>query len=173
MYLENRAINETLQHFSTTFYQVLAKHKQRNIDRLLYRTVLRKLFLDMQRNVSVIADKRAKLRTKGIPVVPIMQDPRSAEELLADKPQEWFEKFIESEQGYKQFKPEYDALSDAKKAQLSQIFESSREDVMENKQMFTSWLSEKVTSGDTETLLNCQTAFIAFMSENSSSGAHI
>ena len=59
----------------------------------------------MQRNVSVIADKRQKLRAKGIAVVPIMQDPRSAEEILADKPQEWFEKFIESELGYKKFKP--------------------------------------------------------------------
>ena len=37
LYIENRAIKETLSHFSTTFYKVLAAHKQRNFDRLLYR----------------------------------------------------------------------------------------------------------------------------------------
>ena len=27
MYMDNRSINETLQHFSTTFYEVIAAHK--------------------------------------------------------------------------------------------------------------------------------------------------
>ena len=59
LYMENHAIQETLQHFSTTFYRVIAAHKQRNFDRILYRQVLRKLFLDMNKNVSIIAEKRA------------------------------------------------------------------------------------------------------------------
>ena len=37
LYLENKAIKETLSHFSTTFNQILSEHKQRNIDRILYR----------------------------------------------------------------------------------------------------------------------------------------
>lgn len=94
--MENRAIKDTLSHFSTTFYKVIALHKQRNFDRLLYRQVLRKLFMDMQRNVSVIGEKRTKWRALGKNVPSILDEERTVQELLqaTEGPVEWFEQFV-------------------------------------------------------------------------------
>lgn len=116
----------------------------------------------MQRNVTIIADKRAKQRAQGDAVGPIMEDPRSVDFLLTDGPKEWFELFIEGERGYRHFKPKYDALDEVKKTQFREIFDN--QDVMTTKQAFTSWLGEKAS--DTSALTSCQTALITFISEN-------
>lgn len=51
-------IKETFNHFSSTFYSVIKRTKQRNFDHTLYRQVLRKVFLDMHKNIAAIADHR-------------------------------------------------------------------------------------------------------------------
>ena len=58
LYIENRAVKEVLQHFSTTFYSAILLHKQRNFDRLLYRQVCRQLFLNIPKTVAAIAEDR-------------------------------------------------------------------------------------------------------------------
>ena len=116
----------------------------------------------MKRNVNIIAEKREKQRAQGIPLGACMDDPRTVEELLTDGPKEWFELYIENERGYKKFKPKYDALDDAKKAQFCQIF--SNTDVMLTKQAFKDWLNENASN--TASLESCKTALTVFIDEN-------
>ena len=83
IYIENKAVKETFQHFSLKFYEDLKFVKQRNFDRLQYRMVLRKLFLEMRQNAFALGEKRSKQRAEGKQIGSILQDPRPVKEILA------------------------------------------------------------------------------------------
>jgi len=82
-YIDNKAVKETFQHFSTKFWADLKFAKTRNFDRLQYRIVLRQLFLKMKNEAIAIGEKRANERAEGKEVGPIMEESRKIAEILA------------------------------------------------------------------------------------------
>lgn len=57
-YSENRVVKEIFQHFSTKIHADLKFAKQRNMDRLQYRAVIRLLWLNMKNNAIAIGEFR-------------------------------------------------------------------------------------------------------------------
>ena len=51
LYQESRAITDTISHFSQVFDSALKLHKSMMFDRLHYRAAMRKIFMDMIKNV--------------------------------------------------------------------------------------------------------------------------